>query len=153
MTLTIYNFLSRKEEEFKPLHSGFVGMYVCGPTVYGDAHIGHAKAYITFDIVHRYLEYAGYKVRYVQNITDVGHLVGDGDVGEDKIGKQARLEQTEPMEIVESYTRNYFRDMDLLNIIRPDISPRASGHVPEQIELTQQLIEKGCNWSLAAKDL
>jgi len=118
-------------------------MYVCGPTVYGDAHIGHAKAYITFDIVHRYLEYAGYKVRYVQNITDVGHLVGDGDIGEDKIGKQARLERTEPMEVVETYTRNYFRDMDLLNIIRPDISPRASGHVPEQIELTQQLIEKG----------
>ncbi len=118
-------------------------MYVCGPTVYGNSHIGHAKAYITFDAVHRYLEYSGYKVRYVQNITDVGHLVGDGDVGEDKIGKQARLERTEPMEVVETYTRNYFRDMDLLNILRPDISPRASGHVPEQIELTQSLIEKG----------
>jgi cysteinyl-tRNA synthetase len=118
-------------------------MYVCGPTVYGDAHIGHAKAYITFDVVHRYLEYSGNKVRYVQNITDVGHLVGDGDVGEDKIGKQARLERIEPMEVVETYTRNYFRDMDLLNIIRPDISPRASGHVPEQIELAQQLIEAG----------
>jgi len=130
-------------EEFEPLHPGFVGMYVCGLTVYGDAHIGHAKVYITFDIVHRYLEYLGYKVRYVQNITDVGHLVGDGDVGEDKIGKQARLERVEPMEVVESYTRNYFRDMDALNIIRPDISPRASGHVPEQIELAQALIEKG----------
>jgi cysteinyl-tRNA synthetase len=118
-------------------------MYVCGPTVYGEAHLGHAKVYITFDVVHRYLEYLGYKVRYVQNITDVGHLVGDGDVGEDKIGKQARQERVEPMQVVEYYTRNYFRDMDLLNIIRPDISPRASGHVPEQIELTEILIEKG----------
>jgi cysteinyl-tRNA synthetase len=143
MTLQIYNHLSRQVEEFQSLHPGFVGMYVCGPTVYGDSHIGHAKAYITFDIVHRYLEHLGYKVRYVQNITDVGHLVGDGDVGEDKIGKQARLEQIEPMEVVETYTRSYFRDMDLLNIIRPDISPRASGHVPEQIELARQLIEKG----------
>ncbi len=143
MTLRVYNYLTRTEEEFIPLHPGFVGMYVCGPTVYGDSHIGHAKAYITFDVVHRYLEYLGYKVRYVQNITDVGHLVGDGDVGEDKIGKQARAERVEPMEIVETYTRNYFRDMDLLNIIRPDISPRASGHVPEQIELAQVLIEKG----------
>ena len=143
MTLRVYNYLSRKEEEFRPIHSGFVGMYVCGPTVYGDAHIGHAKVYITFDVVRRYLEYLGYKVRYVQNITDVGHLVGDGDVGEDKIAKQARLEQIEPMEIVETYTRNYFRDMDLLNVIRPDISPRASGHVLEQIELAQLLIEQG----------
>lgn len=143
MALRVYNYLTRKEEEFQPLHEGFVGMYVCGPTVYGDAHIGHAKVYITFDVVHRYLEYLGYRVRYVQNITDVGHLVGDGDEGEDKIGRQARREQIEPMEIVESYTRNYFRDMDQLNVIRPDISPRASGHVPEQIELTQALIDKG----------
>jgi cysteinyl-tRNA synthetase len=143
MSLRVFNYLSRGEEEFTPVHPGFVGMYVCGPTVYGDAHIGHAKVYITFDVVHRYLEYRGYRVRYVQNITDVGHLVGDGDVGEDKIGKQARLERIEPMEVVETYTRNYFRDMDLLNIIRPDVSPRASGHVPEQIELAQILIEKG----------
>ncbi len=143
MTLRIYNYLTRQEEQFEPLHPGFVGMYVCGPTVYGDMHIGHAKAYVTFDVVHRYLEHQGYKVRYVQNITDVGHLVGDGDVGEDKIGHQARVEQIEPMEIVETYTRHYFRDADLLNIIRPDISPRASGHVPEQIELAQSLIEKG----------
>jgi cysteinyl-tRNA synthetase len=143
MTLRVYNYLTRTEETFEPLHPGFVGIYVCGPTVYGNAHIGHAKAYVTFDVVHRYLEYLGYKVRYVQNITDVGHLVGDGDVGEDKIGQQARLEQTEPMEIVEAYTRNYFRDMDALNVLRPDISPRASGHVPEQIELTQRLIDKG----------
>jgi cysteinyl-tRNA synthetase len=143
MTLRVYNYLTRQEEEFQPLHPGFVGMYVCGPTVYGDAHIGHAKVYVTFDVVHRYLEYCGFRVRYVQNITDVGHLVGDGDVGEDKIGRQARVERIEPMEIVESYTHNYFRDMDRLNIRRPDISPRASGHVPEQIELAQMLIEKG----------
>jgi cysteinyl-tRNA synthetase len=143
MTLRVYNYLSRTEEEFTPLRPGFVGMYVCGPTVYGDSHLGHAKVYITFDVVHRYFEYLGYKVRYVQNITDVGHLVGDGDEGEDKIGRQARLERIEPMEVVESYTYKYFRDMDTLNIIRPDISPRASGHVPEQIELTQTLIEKG----------
>ncbi|MCB0165210.1 MAG: cysteine--tRNA ligase [Anaerolineae bacterium] len=143
MTLRVYNYLSRQEETFEPLHPGFVGMYVCGPTVYGDAHIGHAKAYITFDVVHRYLEYLGYRVRYVQNITDVGHLVGDGDEGEDKIGRQARVERVEPMEIVESYTHNYFRDMDVLNVRRPDISPRASGHVPEQIELAQDLIAKG----------
>lgn len=143
MALRVYNYLTRQEEEFTPLHKRFVGMYVCGPTVYGDAHIGHAKVYITFDVVHRYLEYQGYKVRYVQNITDVGHLVGDGDVGEDKVGRQARTERVEPMEIVETYTHNYFRDMDLLNVIRPDISPRASGHVPEQIELAQDLIKKG----------
>jgi len=142
MSLKLYNYLSRKEETFTPLHPGFVGMYVCGPTVYGDSHIGHAKAYVTFDIVHRYLEYMGYRVRYVQNITDVGHLVGDGDIGEDKVGKQARTERVEPMEIVETYTRHYFRDMDLLNILRPDISPRASGHVPEQIELAQKLVDK-----------
>jgi cysteinyl-tRNA synthetase len=143
MSLRVFNYLTRKEEEFVPLYPGFVGMYVCGPTVYGDAHIGHAKVYITFDVVHRYLEHSGYKVRYVQNITDVGHLVGDGDEGEDKINRQARLERVEPMEIVEAYTRNYFRDMDLLNVVRPDISPRASGHVPEQIELAQALIQKG----------
>ncbi|RME72335.1 MAG: cysteine--tRNA ligase [Chloroflexi bacterium] len=143
MSLKVFNYLTRELETFEPIHPGFVGMYVCGPTVYGDAHIGHAKVYITFDIVHRYLEYLGYKVRYVQNITDVGHLVGDGDEGEDKIGRQARLLRVEPMEIVETYTRNYFRDMDLLNVLRPDISPRASGHVLEQIELAQTLIEKG----------
>jgi cysteinyl-tRNA synthetase len=141
--LRVYNYLSRQEEEFCPLQPGLVGLYVCGPTVYGDAHLGHAKVYVTFDVVHRYLEFLGYKVRYVQNITDVGHLVGDGDRGEDKIARQARLERLEPMEIVETYTRNYFRDMDLLNVIRPDISPQASGHVPEQLDLAQTLIERG----------
>jgi cysteinyl-tRNA synthetase len=143
MSLQLYNYLTRQREAFAPVHEGSVGMYVCGPTVYGHAHIGHAKAYITFDVLHRYLEYLGYKVRYVQNITDVGHLTGDADEGEDKIARQARVERVEPMEVVEYYTRSYFEDMDRLNILRPDISPRASGHVPEQIELAELLVEKG----------
>jgi cysteinyl-tRNA synthetase len=143
MSLRVYNYLTRQKEPFVPIHEEFVGMYVCGPTVYGQAHIGHAKVYLTFDIVHRYLEYLGYRVRYVQNITDVGHLMGDADEGEDKITAQARKERLEPMEIVEYYTRCYFEDMDALNVLRPDISPRASGHVPEQIELAGILIDKG----------
>jgi cysteinyl-tRNA synthetase len=143
MSLQVYNYLTRQKEPFVPIHEGFVGMYVCGPTVYGQAHIGHAKVYLTFDIVCRYLECLGYRVRYVQNITDVGHLTGDADEGEDKITAQARKERLEPMEIVEYYTRCYFEDMDALNVLRPDISPRASGHVPEQIELAQILIDKG----------
>jgi len=143
MSLHVYNYLTRKKELFVPIHEGFVGMYVCGPTVYGHAHIGHAKAYITFDIIHRYLEYLDYQVRYVQNITDVGHLTDDADEGEDKVVRQARKERVEPMQIVEYYTRSYFEDMDALSILRPDISPRASGHVPEQIELAQSLIQKG----------
>ena len=142
MPLHLYNHMSRQKEVFTPLHEGFVGMYVCGPTVYGYAHIGHAKAYITFDVLHRYLEHLGYKVRYVQNITDVGHLTGNADEGEDKVAKQARLERVEPMEVVESYTRSYFEDMDALNVLRPDISPRASGHVLEQIEMAEVLIER-----------
>lgn len=141
--LHVYNSLSRKKELFKPLKEGFVGMYVCGPTVYGDSHLGHAKSYISFDTVLRYLRYLGYKVRYVQNITDVGHLQSDADEGEDKIAEQARLEQLEPMEVVENYTRSYFEDMDALNVIRPDISPRASGHIPEQVEMIESLIDKG----------
>jgi len=143
MSLQLYDYMTRTKRAFAPLHKGFVGMYVCGPTVYGHSHIGHAKAYITFDVLHRYLEYLGYKVRYVQNITDVGHLTDDADEGEDKIARQAQLERVEPMEIAEFYTRSYFEDMDRLNILRPDISPRASGHVPEQIELAQRLIERG----------
>jgi len=141
--LKLYNTLTRKKEVFEPLHPGFVGIYVCGPTVYGHAHLGHAKSYISFDVIVRYLRYLGYRVRYVQNITDVGHLVSDADEGEDKIAKQARLEQLEPMEVAERYTRSYFEDMDLLNVERPDISPRASGHIPEQQELIEELLEKG----------
>jgi cysteinyl-tRNA synthetase len=143
MPLQLYNHLTRKKEVFTPLHKGFVGMYVCGPTVYGHSHIGHAKVYISFDVLHRYLEYLGYRVRYVQNITDVGHLTDDADEGEDKIAKQAQRERVEPMEVVEYYTRSFFADMDALNVLRPDISPRASGHVPEQIEMAEQLIERG----------
>lgn len=141
--LHVYNTLTRKKELFEPLNPPFVGMYVCGPTVYGDAHLGHAKSYVSFDVVVRYLRYLGYKVRYVQNITDVGHLVGDGDEGEDKLAKKARLEQTDPMQIAEKYTYTYFRDMDALNVLRPDIAPRATGHIPEQIAMIKTLVEKG----------
>ncbi len=142
MALQIYNSLTRQKETFQPIHKGFVGIYVCGPTVYGHSHLGHAKSYIAFDVIVRYLRFQGYQVRYVQNITDVGHLTDDADVGEDKIQKQAQIERLEPMEVVEAYTRSYFEDMDALNLIRPDISPRASGHIPEQIELIKKLIEQ-----------
>ena len=141
--LRIYNTLDRKKEPFKSIKEGFVGIYVCGPTVYGHAHIGHAKSYVSFDVIVRYLRALGNKVRYVQNITDVGHLLGDTNEGEDRILKQAKVEQLEPMEIAERYTRSYFEDMDILNVQRPDISPRASGHIPEQIDLVKELLEKG----------
>ncbi|MGM0586938.1 MAG: cysteine--tRNA ligase [Bacteroidota bacterium] len=141
--LHLYNTLSRKKEKFEPLNDDFVGMYVCGPTVYGDPHLGHAKSYVSFDVVQRYLRYLGYRVRYVQNITDVGHLTDDADQGEDKLAKQARKEQLEPMEIAEKYTYKYFRDMDALNVQRPDISPRATGHITEQIDQVQKLIDNG----------
>ena len=140
MTLKVYNSLTRQKEEFKPIEPGFIGLYVCGPTVYGHAHIGHAKSYVSFDVVVRYLRYLGYRVRYVQNITDVGHLTDDADAGEDKIIKQAQRERLEPMEVVETYTRSYFEDMDALNVVRPDISPRASAHIPEQIALIEELL-------------
>lgn len=140
MPLQIYNSLSRKKEEFIPLTPGRVNMYVCGPTVYDYPHIGHAKSYISFDIVVRYLRFLGYTVRYVQNITDVGHLL---DSGEDRILRGAQREQIEPMELVERYTRAYFAAMDALNVVRPDISPHAAAHVPEQIELIETLLRKG----------
>ena len=126
-----------------PLEEGLVGIYVCGPTVYGDAHIGHAKSYVSFDAIVRYLRYLGYRVRYVQNITDVGHLTDDADAGEDKVEQKARQMGLEPMEVAEKFTRSYFEDMDALNVIRPDISPRASGHIPEQIELVRRLLDRG----------
>ncbi len=141
--INIYNTLHRQKEPFKPLNEGFVGIYVCGPTVYGDPHLGHAKSYVAFDIVVRYLRYLGYHVRYVQNITDVGHLTDDADQGEDKLEKQARSERLEPMEIAEKYTYAYFRDMDMLGVLRPDISPRASGHIPDQIAMIKRLIDNG----------
>ena len=139
--LFLYNTLTRKKEKFEPLTPGFVGIYVCGPTVYGHSHLGHAKSYISFDVIVRYLRYLGYKVRYVQNITDVGHLQGDRDEGQDKIAEQARLEKLEPMEVAEYYTRSYFEDMDRLGNVRPDISPRATGHIIEQIDMIKTLID------------
>ena len=141
--LKLFNTLSRKKEEFNPLNPPFVGMYVCGPTVYGDAHLGHAKSYVSFDVIYRYLIYLGYKVRYVQNITDVGHLTDDADMGDDKIAKQSRLERVDPMEVVEKYMTSYYRDMDALNNLRPSIAPRPSGHIPEQIASIQTIIDKG----------
>ena len=141
--LQIYNTLSRQKEYFKPLHEGRVGMYVCGPTVYGDAHLGHARPAITFDLLYRYLMHLGYKVRYVRNITDVGHLEHDADEGEDKIAKKARLEQLEPMEVVQYFTNRYHRDMELLNVLPPSIEPHASGHIIEQIAFVQKIMDKG----------
>lgn len=141
--LIVYNSLTRKKESFKPITPPFVGMYVCGPTVYGEAHLGHARAAITFDIVYRYLKYIGYKVRYVRNITDVGHLEHDADEGEDKIAKKAKLEQLEPMEVVKYYTDSYHKSMDLLNVLPPSIEPQASGHIPEQIKMIEKILENG----------
>ncbi len=139
MTLRIYNVLTRQKEPFVPLHEGKVNMYVCGPTVQDYAHVGHAKTYVSFDVVVRFLRHQGYDVLYVQNITDVGHLL---DSGEDRILKKARQDSVEPMQIVETYTRLYFENMDALGVVRPDISPRASGHIPEQIEMIKLLIDK-----------
>ena len=141
--LTVYNTLSRKKEEFQPLNAPFVGMYVCGPTVYGEAHLGHARSALTFDTIYRFLKFLGYKVRYVRNITDVGHLENDSDSGEDKIEKKARLEQLEPMEIAQFYTKKYLDAMDSMNVLRPNIQPHATGHIIEQIEIVQTLLDKG----------
>jgi cysteinyl-tRNA synthetase len=141
--LLIYNTLSRQKELFRPLNAPHVGMYVCGPTVYGDGHLGHARPAITFDVVFRYLRHLGYKVRYVRNITDVGHLEHDADEGEDKIAKKARLEQLEPMEVAQYYANRYHAAMDALNVLRPSIEPLASGHIIEQIELVQKILDRG----------
>ena len=141
--LHVTNTLTRRREKFEPLAPPHVGMYVCGPTVYGDAHLGHAKSYIAFDCIVRYLRYLGYDVTYVQNITDVGHLTDDADAGEDKVEKAARAKKVHPMQIAEQFTRRYFEDMDALNVLRPDISPRASGHIIEQIELVKRLLASG----------
>jgi len=141
--LVIYNSLSRQKELFTPLNPPFVGLYVCGPTVYSNAHLGHARPAITFDLLFRYLIHLGYKVRYVRNITDVGHLENDADEGEDKIEKAARLEHLEPMEVVQNYLNTYHRNMDQLNTLRPSIEPRASGHIIEQQEFIRQLVDKG----------
>lgn len=141
--LNIYNTLSRSKELFKPINTPNVGMYVCGPTVYGDAHLGHARPAITFDLIFRYLKHLGYKVRYVRNITDVGHLENDADEGEDKIAKKARLEQLEPMEIAQYFSDRYHQNMQDLNVENPSIEPRASGHIIEQIEMIKKIIDAG----------
>ena len=142
-TLLIYNTLTRKKEAFHPLHAPNVGMYVCGPTVYGDPHLGHARPAITFDLVFRYLTHLGYKVRYVRNITDVGHLEHDADDGDDKIAKKARLEQLEPMEIAQHYTNRYHDAMAALNVLPPSIEPHATGHIIEQEQLVKQILDNG----------
>jgi len=141
--LYIYNSFTRNREKFEPLNPPHVGLYVCGPTVYGDAHLGHARPAITFDVLFRYLMHIGYKVRYVRNITDVGHLENDADAGEDKIAKKARLEQLEPMEVVQYFTNRYHRNMEQLNVLPPCIEPRASGHIIEQIQIVQKIIDAG----------
>ena len=141
--LMIYNTLKRMKEPFQPLHAPHVGMYVCGPTVYGDAHLGHARPAITFDILFRYLKHLGYKVRYVRNITDVGHLEHDADEGEDKIAKKARVEELEPMEVAQYYTNRYHEAMDALNVLRPSIEPHATGHIIEQEELVKEILANG----------
>ncbi|NQV02381.1 MAG: cysteine--tRNA ligase [Bacteroidia bacterium] len=145
--LTVYNTLTRKKELFKPLNEPFVGMYVCGPTVYGDPHLGHARPAIIFDMVFRYLKHLGYNVRYVRNITDVGHLEQDMDEGEDKIAKKARLDQVEPMEVVQFYTDRYHHFMAMLNVLQPSIEPRASGHIIEQIVMIQKILDSGYAYS------
>lgn len=141
--LQLYNTLSRRKEVFEPIHPGHVGMYVCGPTVYGDAHLGHARPAITFDLVFRYLRHLGYKVRYVRNITDVGHLEHDADEGEDKIAKKARLEQLEPMEVAQYYTNRFNAAMDKLGVLPPSIEPHATGHIIEQEQLVRQILDAG----------
>ncbi len=141
--LSIYNSLTRQKEIFEPLHPPFAGMYVCGPTVYSNAHLGHARPAITFDLLFRYLSHLGYRVRYVRNITDVGHLENDADEGEDKIEKTARLQNLEPMEVVQNYMNTFHKNMDQLNTLKPSIEPRASGHIIEQQEFIRQLLDKG----------
>lgn len=141
--LCVTNTITRKKEPFEPLHAPLVGMYVCGPTVYGDPHLGHARSAVTFDTVFRYLKHLGYKVRYVRNITDVGHLEHDADQGEDKIAKKARLEQLEPMEVAQYYTNRYHIFMDRMGVERPSIEPLASGHIIEQIELIKKILDSG----------
>jgi len=142
--LKIYNSLSRSKEVFQPLEPGYIGMYVCGPTVYSDVHLGNCRTFVNFDVIYRFLKYAGYKVRYVRNITDVGHLVGDADSNaEDKISKKARQEKLEPMEVVQHYTNGFHEMMDIFNTLPPSIEPRATGHIIEQIEMVQQILDNG----------
>jgi len=142
-SLVIYNTLTRKKEVFEPLHPPHVGMYVCGPTVYSDIHLGNCRTFISFDLIYRYLLHLGYKVRYVRNITDAGHLEGDRDEGDDKFAKKARLEQLEPMEIVQKYTLAFHEVLALFNTLPPNIEPTATGHILEQIEMIRKILEAG----------
>ncbi|MBN3034733.1 MAG: cysteine--tRNA ligase [Bacteroidales bacterium] len=141
--LNVYNTLTRRKEPFEPLRPPHVGMYVCGPTVYGDAHLGHARPAVVFDLIYRYLSHLGYRVRYVRNITDVGHLEHDSDAGEDKVARKARLEQLEPMEVAQYYSDRYHEVMDMMNVSKPSIEPRASGHIIEQMEMIKKIMEAG----------
>ena len=141
--LYIYNSLSKTKEKFEPIHEKHVGMYVCGPTVYSDVHLGNIRTFLSFDVIYRHLNFLGYKVRYVRNITDVGHLVGDQDEGEDKVSKKARLENLEPMEVVQKYTNGFHKMMRIFNILPPSIEPRATGHILEQIEMVEKILENG----------
>ena len=141
--LRVYNSLTRRKEIFEPNNPPSVGMYVCGPTVYSDVHLGNVRTFLSFDIIYRYLKHLGYKVRYVRNITDVGHLESDADEGEDKISKKARLENLEPMEIVQRYSNDFHQVMAKFNILDPDIEPSATGHIQEQIKMIERLVEKG----------
>ncbi len=143
MEFFIYNTMTKRKEPFRPRVEGHVGIYVCGPTVYSDAHLGHAKSAVSFDVLRRWLLFLGYRVRYVSNVTDVGHLTDDADQGEDKIQRRAKLERLEPMEVADKYFWRYFEDMAALNVLRPDITPRATGHIVEQIELTKELLRRG----------
>ena len=147
--LYIHNTLTREKELFKPINPPFVGLYVCGPTVYSEVHLGNVRSFISFDIVYRYLQYLGYKVRYVRNITDVGHLVNDADEGEDKIAQKARLENLEPMEIVQKYTNNFHEVMQLFNTLSPSIEPTATGHIIDQIEMIKKIMANG--WAYESK--
>ncbi len=141
--LVLYNTLTRKKEKFEPLNPPFVGMYVCGPTVYSDVHLGNCRTFVSFDLIFRYLTHLGYKVRYVRNITDAGHLEGDNDEGDDKFAKKAKLEQLEPMEIVQKYTLGFHEVLRLFNTLPPSIEPTATGHISEQIEMVKQILEQG----------
>ena len=141
--IQIYNTLTKQKESLRPIVENHIRMYVCGPTVYGDPHLGHARPGITFDIVFRYLKHANYHVRYVRNITDAGHLENDADYGEDKISKKARIERLEPMEVVQFYTLSYHKAMEALNCLSPSIEPRATGHIIEQIEMVKKILKNG----------
>ena len=141
--LRLQNSLSRQKEDFVPLEEGYVGMYVCGPTVYSNVHLGNIRTFVSFDMIFRYLKYLGYKVRYVRNVTDVGHLTGDSDDGDDKISERARLEKIEPMEVVQKYTLHFHEMARIFNMQPPSIEPRATGHIIEQIEMVKAIIDNG----------